>query len=223
MRNLVKQTLADQIYTILRTDIINQQIKGGEKLTLSALQQRFDISSTPIRDAISKLHQEGLVDHVTNVGAKVVDLSMDDVREIYDFCRILDTAALTLALSSPRVDECLEMLTQSIKLQGEALASGNLESFRDHSDHFHDIFFQFAGNSRLYSASLKIRSQLSILTSKYQTYDIATSVVFAEHKEITAAIAAKEYERAEELLQEHFDHSTGYMMKHIADVDEPHL
>lgn len=215
MRNLVKLTLADQIYTILRDDIINQEIKGGEKLTLSALQQRFDISSTPIRDAISRLSQEGLVEQVTNVGAKVIDLSIDDVREIYDFCRILDAAAFKLALESPEVDEFSDKLSQSIEQQKTALESGDLGEFRDHSDQFHDIFFQFAKNSRLYSASLKIRSQLSVLTSKYQTVEIATSVVFAEHKRITSAVADKDYEKAEALLQEHFDHSKEYMMRHI--------
>lgn len=215
MRNLVKMTLADQIYTILRDDIINQTLKGGEKLTLKALQKRFDISSTPIRDALSRLSQEGLVDHVTNVGAKVVDLSIDDVREIYDLCKILDAAAFKLALASEKVSEFSAMLSESIRLQQEALESNNLAEFLRHSDNFHDIFFRFADNSRLYSASLKIRSQLSILATKYQNFVIAESVVFSEHKKIASAVAAKEYEKAEALLQTHFDHSKDYMINHI--------
>ncbi len=213
-------TLAEQIYTILRNDIINQTLKGGEKLTLTVLQKRFSISSTPVRDAMSRLSQEGLVDHVTNVGAKVVDLSIDDIREIYDFCRILDAAAFKLALSGSRVDEFSHMLSESVRLQEEALDSENLEDFLVHSDHFHDIFFRFADNSRLYGASLKIRSQLSILTNKYQTFSIAKSVVFAEHKEIAAAVAVKDYKKAEALLQTHFDHSKGYMMKYIQTLDD---
>jgi len=219
MKDLVKMTLAEQIYTILKDDIINQTIRGGEKLTLKALQKRFDISSTPIRDAMNRLSQEGLIDHVTNVGAKVVDLSMDDIREIYDLCRILDVAAFKLALSNDRLNEFTAMLTESVRLQEEALNTDNLEDFRDHSDNFHDIFFQFANNSRLYGASLKIRSQLSILTSKYQNIFIAKSVVFEEHKEITAAVANKEFEKAESLLLIHFDHSKSYMMNNIPTVD----
>ena len=219
MRDLVKLTLAEQIYTILRDDIINQTLKGGEKLTLKAMQKRFSISSTPIRDAMSRLNQEGLIDHVTNVGAKVVDLSIDDVREIYDLCRILDAAAFKLSLSSAKIDEFSDMLTESVRLQEEALGSSNLEDFRDHSDNFHDIFFRFADNSRLYSASLKIRSQLSILANKYQTFTIAKSVVFEEHKEIAAAVQRREFEKAEAMLQTHFDHSTDYMMKHIQTIN----
>ncbi len=215
MKDLMKMTLAEQIYTILRDDIINQTIKGGEKLTLKALQKRFDISSTPIRDAMNRLSQEGLIDHVTNVGAKVVDLSLDDIREIYDLCRILDVAAFKLALSSEKLNEFTAMLSESVRLQDEALSSENLNDFRDHSDNFHDIFFQFADNSRLYGASLKIRSQLSILTNKYQNFSISKSVVFKEHKEIAAAVANKELEKAESLLLIHFDHSKSYMMKNI--------
>jgi len=220
MRDLVKLTLADQIFTILKNDIINQTLKGGEKLTLKALQKRFSISSTPIRDAMSRLNQEGLVDHVTNVGAKVVDLTIDDVREIYDFCMILDAAAFKLALSSARVAEFSAMLSESIRLQEKALKSNNLTDFLNHSDNFHDIFFRFADNSRLYGASLKIRSQLSILSVKYQNSTIAESVVFAEHKEIAAAVAAKEYEKAEALLKTHFDHSKSYMMNYIQTLEQ---
>lgn len=219
MRDLVKMTLAEQIYTILRGDILNQTIKCGEKLTLKALQKRFEISSTPIRDAMNRLSQEGLIDHVTNVGAKVVDLSVDDIREIYDLCRILDVAAFKLALSSDSIDEFTAKLSESVRFQEEALKFKNLDDFRDHSDNFHDIFFQFANNSRLYSASLKIRSQLSILTNKYQNFSIAESVVFKEHKEITAAVAKKELEKAESLLLIHFDHSKSYMMKNITTTD----
>ena len=46
---LNKQTLSEQIYEILRQDILTQKIKCGTKLTLKVLQERFEVSSTPIR------------------------------------------------------------------------------------------------------------------------------------------------------------------------------
>ena len=90
MKNVIKTSLADQIYTILREDIINQRIKCGEKLTLKTLQERFGTSSTPIREAIKRLNQEGLIENVTNVGAKVINIKANDIKEIYDFCSVLE-------------------------------------------------------------------------------------------------------------------------------------
>ena len=49
---LNKSTLSEQIYLILRNDILTQKIPCGEKLTLKLLQERFQVSSTPIREAL---------------------------------------------------------------------------------------------------------------------------------------------------------------------------
>lgn len=215
MRNLVKMTLAEQIYTILREDIISQAIPCGEKLTLKALQERFDISSTPIREAINRLSQEGLVDHVTNIGAKVVDMKEKDIKEIYDFCSYLDGAALKLALESGKLDDLIYELNQCIELQEESLESGNMDTFKLQSDHFHDIFFKYADNSRLYNAALKIRSQFSILTTIYQNYTIAKSVVFIEHKNIATAIEGRDFTNAASLMANHFEHAKSYLLENI--------
>jgi Transcriptional regulators len=212
MRNVIKMTLSDQIYSILREDIINQNIECGTKLTLKSLQERFDISSTPIRDALNRLSQDGLVDHITNIGAKVVNLNENDVIEIYDFSSILDVTAMKLSFASKRINELNADLTKCIELQKESLDSENMKVFIVHSDDFHDIFFRYANNSRLYDASRKIRSQLSILTTKYQNFTIAKSVVYIQHRNIMETILNKEYEKAVLLMSEHFEYAKKYLL-----------
>lgn len=215
MSTLVKTTLSEQIYTILREDIINQTIKCGEKLTLKSLQNRFNVSSTPVREAMNRLSQEGLLDHVTNVGAKVVELKEKDIEEIYDFCSVLDVTALRLSLASKNLKEITVKLKLCLELQEQASASGNIKDFMKHSDDFHDIFFQYADNSRLYDASLRIRSQFSILTTKYQNYTITKSNVLKEHKNIADTIFAKDFNRAELLMIQHFEHAKTYLLSNI--------
>lgn len=220
MRNVVKITLADQIYSILREDIINQTIKCGEKLTLKILQERFDLSSTPIREALNRLSQEGLIEHVTNIGAKVIDFKEKDVSEIYDFCSYLDLAALNLALESGKIDEIILELNNCIELQEKSLELGDMDSFKLHSDNFHDIFFRFADNSRLYNASKNIRSQFSILTSIYQNFTISKSVVFIEHKDMAAAIAYKDFNKAATLMKSHFEHAKNYLLHNLKNTNQ---
>ena len=215
MRNVVKMTLADQIYSILREDIINQNIKCGEKLTLKILQERFELSSTPIREALNRLSQEGLIEHVTNIGAKVIDFQQKDVIEIYDFCSCLDLSALNLALENGKLNELILDLNNSIELQEKALEAEDMENFKLHSDNFHDIFFKFADNSRLYSASKNVRSQFSILTSIYQNFTVSKSVVLIEHKDIAAAISSTDYIKAASLMKSHFEHSKNYLLDNL--------
>lgn len=215
MRNVVKMTLADQIYSILREDIINQNIKCGEKLTLKILKERFELSSTPIREALNRLSQEGLIDHVTNIGAKVIEFNEKDVKEIYDFCCCLDLSALSLSLESGKAAEIILELKNSIEAQEKALEASDMDSFKLHSDDFHDIFFRYADNLRLYDASKKIRSQFSILTSIYQNLTVSKSVVFIEHKEIAEAIISNDYEKAAALMKNHFEHAKSYLLKNL--------
>jgi DNA-binding GntR family transcriptional regulator len=215
MRNVVKMTLADQIYSILREDIISQNIKCGEKLTLKILQERFELSSTPIREALNRLSQEGLIDHVTNIGAKVIEFNEKDVNEIYDFCCCLDLNALDLSLESGKVDEIILELNKSIKAQEKALEAEDMDSYKLHSDNFHDIFFKFADNSRLYNASKNIRSQFSILTSIYQNFTVSKSVVFIEHKEIAEAISSRDFIKAASLMKNHFEHAKNYLLNNL--------
>lgn len=216
MKDLVKQTLAEQIYSILKNDIINQDIKCGEKLTLKTLQERFEISSTPIRDAMNRLSQDGLIDHVTNVGAKVIDLDHHQIKEVYDYCCILDSAALKLSFSLD-FENFSKKLQACVSDQKMALDQENISDFRIHSDDFHDIFFQFADNSMLYLAAQKIRNQLSLLANKYQDYEVSRNVVFEEHKAIAEAIGKQDLPLAETLLIKHFEHGKKYMLACIAE------
>lgn len=215
MRDIIKMTLGEQIYVILRDDIINQSIKCGEKLTLKSLQERFGLSSTPIREAIKRLSQEDLVEHVTNVGAKVVTINEKDIKEIYDFCSVLDVAALKLAMNNEKTDTAALELNNSIELQEQALKAGDMDEFKIHSDNFHDILFKYANNSRLYSACLRIRSQFTILTNIYQNYTNIESVVFKDHKNIAKAFAEKDCAKAELLMINHFEHAKNYLLNNI--------
>jgi len=63
---VVKDLLSEQIYKILKNDIINSKINFGEVLVNKNLQERFEVSSTPIRDAILRLKEDGIIEAIEN-------------------------------------------------------------------------------------------------------------------------------------------------------------
>ena len=112
---LNKQTLSEQIYQILRSDILSQRIPSGTKLTLKSLTERFEVSSTPVREALTRLSEEQLVSYYSNIGVNVIELSEDDLREIYEFMGDLDALAISYdAAYVPNIDKLKKDLSENI-------------------------------------------------------------------------------------------------------------
>ena len=67
------KTLSEQIYDELYHDITRQQLRCGQKLTLNMLKERFHVSHTPIREALMRLAENGLVTYYSNCGVTVIE------------------------------------------------------------------------------------------------------------------------------------------------------
>lgn len=207
MKDLNKSTLAEQIYDILREDIISRKIQPGEKLTLKALQQRFDVSSTPIRDALTRLTEDCLVTYYSNVGIKVVELTRKDLEEIYELMGHLDGLAIRYAFLHESPGLLLPVLEENQRLSKKALAEGDSDKWIFYSENFHLIFYSYCGNGRLTAAAAKLRSQLTILANSYERQPEYQKMIENQHDEILQAAGAGSWERAELLMQNHLRHS----------------
>jgi DNA-binding GntR family transcriptional regulator len=164
MAALVKKSLVDQIYEQLREDIITQKIGWGERLNVSDLQERFEISCTPIREAINRLQKEGLVEYKNNVGASVIEISESDVAEIQQVASVLDYAAIRYAMKAGDHKKMAEELAVQIKnyqhAKDEMTRSRCIEQFTE-------VFYKYAGNTRLVAMAQLIKGQQSMLRSTY--------------------------------------------------------
>lgn len=100
MQSIRKPSLVDMVYDNLREAIIQLQLPLGSKLNVNELQSHMGVSCTPIREAINRLQQEGLVVYRNNVGAHVVSLAPHDVLEIQQLAMTLHCAAIRLAMSN---------------------------------------------------------------------------------------------------------------------------
>lgn len=215
---IIKQTFADQAYKQLKLEIINGLIKGGSKITLKLLQNKYNLSTTPLREAMNRLISEGLLIHVTNVGANVVTLAEKDIIELYDICRILDTSALNFAYINNPIG-LKESLSNSIEKQEYSLVNQDSEAFNKASDEFHDIIYTYANNERLYESSKRYRNQIAILTNRYHSDASDTKNILTEHKSIAAAINIDNIDKALELFNEHFSNGKNIVLsKYIKQI-----
>lgn len=213
-----KTTLSEQIYTILRNDIINQSIKCGEKLTLKNLMERFKVSSTPIREALTRLSQDDLVTYYSNIGVRVIEFDRSDIAQIYDFYKELDCIAVKFAFANVGHKVLEDDLLTILNLSKAYLDCEDLERFRKTSDDFHDVFYSHAHNEKLMDAAKRIRGQFSILTKIYQSYTVNVNIVNNEHAEIYEAVRKDDLNMVLELFDKHFNHSKNYLLNNLSSI-----
>ena len=91
-------TLTSKCYEQLQNDIIEGTLHPGEKLIIEKLKQRYGVGPTPLREALSRLLDTGLVTILENRGFYVRQVSEADIRDIYHTFSLIETIALTEAL-----------------------------------------------------------------------------------------------------------------------------
>ena len=94
-----KTTLSEQIYQELYQDITKQRLYCGQKLTLKELKERFGTSQTPIREALTRLTEDGLINYYSNLGVAVTEFTEADIRELF----ILDIMREEMKNDDPRL------------------------------------------------------------------------------------------------------------------------
>ncbi len=98
MATIKRLSLVDQVYEKLRARIVSLEFPFGSKLNVSQLQDEFGVSSTPVREALNRLLNDGLIDFENNIGARVVDFSEKDVRQVQELSLAYEMAAARNAL-----------------------------------------------------------------------------------------------------------------------------
>lgn len=164
MAKIKKQSLVDQIYAILREEILTLKYPLGGRINVNEVQEKYGVSSTPLREALNRLQQEGLVVIQTNIGASVTTLNAHDVEEIEEVAYALQTAAVNFSLARGN----RELMFQKICDQVQRYASAR--NTRENLKAFYDligVFYHNCGNRRLDSSMIAIQSQVLLLRYIY--------------------------------------------------------
>jgi len=172
MAVLKKQSLVDQIYEELKRQIIELRIPLGSRLNVSELQEKFGVSSTPIREAINRLQKDGIVEYENNVGARVITISAKDVQEIQEVDFALQTGAIRYAMQKGNNEQIAEEIKECIESYKKV---GNKEELSKYVTEILEIFYKYADNSRLTGSANLVHAQQAILRN------IFTKQVNAEH------------------------------------------
>lgn len=164
MASIKKRSLVDQVYERLRGDIIAGRLPLGGKVNVNELQETLGVSCTPIREAINRLQQEGLVTYENNVGARVLTLERRDVEEIQQLATTLHCAAARLAMEREDGAALAALLRRRLE---EFRAARTVQAQVQAVHHFIEVFYLHCGNRRLDRSMLSIQGQQLLLRYLY--------------------------------------------------------
>ena len=155
-----RRMLADDVVDAIRNAILSGRIRPGARLIEEDLAASLKVSRGPVRQAIFRLQQEGLVVHEPHRGATVGLVSREDVEDIYSLRLALERLAIeqaTRRAGAAQLGE-IEAVLQRFRAIPRDQMTRQLVAELDID--FHDAVFRAAGNRRLYRAWETLRSQL---------------------------------------------------------------
>ena len=140
--------LRQQVYEQIKHDIITCKLAPGEPLSENQFVDRFGVSKTPIREALTSLVQDGLVEYTPNRGFMVTTVSVSDIQEIFEARIFFEAELFRLAvkhISDAEIDE----LEKHSRMDGDTKSPEYAETFLESNRKFHVALAAAGRNSRL--------------------------------------------------------------------------
>ena len=213
--------LRDVVFNTLRQAILKGELKPGERLMEIALAERLGVSRTPIREAMRKLEQEGLVVMIPRRGAQVANITEKDLNDVLE---VRIAPPVTSAGISPcAIEKACDRMTEeemsklwlAAKEFEHTIAEGNLVKLAEADVAFHEIIYRASDNKRLIQVLNNMREQIYRYRVEYLKEGETRDVLVKEHEELTRAIRERNVERAKELSFQHIENQRMAIMRSI--------
>ena len=197
--------LRDEVFNTLRERILKGVYKPGERLMEIHLADQLGVSRTPIREAIRMLELEGLVKMVPRKGAQVAKISKEDLQDVLEVRKALDTLSVKLACERITEDE-IKLLNNAEREFEKALASKDVRDIAEADVAFHDVIHSATKNGRLKSMISNLAERIYRYRFEYiKQQSDGGKTLMLEHREIMRCIESRNVESAVKATEIHID------------------
>jgi DNA-binding GntR family transcriptional regulator len=201
---------APQVFERLRELIISLGLPPGSPLSRTALAEQFGVSSTPIRDALMRLDEEGLVEVYPQHATVVSRIDIKLAQQAHFLRQSLELEIVRM-LALHHSDQLVDELTRTIALQQQSAKAGNFAKFMTADDDFHQQLYAGAGNNELWTLVKSRSGHIDRLRRLHLPSPGKAQDIVRHHKLIVTAIAAKQPDQAQRHLREHLSGTLGYL------------
>lgn len=197
--------VVDHAYIALKEKILNNDFPPGYQALEQEIADMLGVSRTPVREILTRLQDEGLIERLPRRGFRVLPLTPDDIRELADVLRCLEVRAVELLTEQKLTAESepLRVLKAANEHAREALNHEDRQGWADADREFHRAILRFCGNRHLTRTGFSIWDQFhraDMITLRIRPVPVNSPV---EHDEIMDAIRAHDTAAAARLLAQH--------------------
>jgi DNA-binding GntR family transcriptional regulator len=200
-----KTSIKEQVYEIVKERILTRSYSFGTKININALVSEFQVSNTPVREALSMLQNEGLLTFSSNMGYEVFTPTEEDIRAMEDTMTILMIGGYELFRFRNETDQLADILEERLVAQERAIEKGSLLDKSYAAAEFDSTLFSVAQTPAIHSLYQTLISKMIMLSSHdYQSGKLDPKDSLREHKRILDAVRAGDSKMVDKLLAEHF-------------------
>jgi GntR family transcriptional regulator, rspAB operon transcriptional repressor len=211
-RQLASPRRAGKVFDQLREMIIALELAPGATLDRQELQEIFGVSSTPVRDQLLRLSEEGLVEIVPQSATRVSLIDISKAREAQFLRRALEIEVAKIVCDLPE-KQFVQDLREIVDRQRECANKSNLREFDALDGAFHKRLFEAAGVSDLYALIRQRSGHIDRIRRLHLPVAGKTREVIRDHELIVKAIARSKTDEAQFRVRDHLSRSLAYSPK----------
>ncbi len=196
--------IRDGVYDQIRADILSCALIPGSTVYENELAQRYNVSKSPVRDALLRLQEHGLVEVLPRKGYRICPISIADAHDLYEMRVLLEKSSVGRACD----EASHEQLVSLDKFR--EVDDGDLAHWVMYNRFFHKSIAELSGNTRMAKITCEVIDQFDRLTfvGVSNTNKIASGERFvSEHCEIIDALQSRDRSKATSLIMKHIQKS----------------
>lgn len=198
------KSLEEQVFISLEEEILTGKLKKGDTLAEIALSKRLGVSRTPLRAALHRLAEEGLIEIAPNRGAVVIGVGKEELVDIYKIrMRLEGLASREAAMRISDTDK--KKLRDSVELSEFYIGKQDTEHLKELDSEFHNIIYKASGNRLLCKTLSELHRNIKVYRKLSLTVPERLEKSVKEHREILNAIEAGDGDTADELTRRHIE------------------
>lgn len=214
MRLQIPESLTQRALRLIRNEVTQGRLNHQQHLTEEFFARRFQISKSPIREALNRLEAEGLITIIPRRGAFVIDVTARDVDEIYEMREILEARVIRNVKVHPGL---LTKLRAAVDAAEKFLRQNDKLSYVHEDAAFHALLAQSNPNRRLRKALENMHHQMMIL--RHRTFELSSRMSVEQHRRILRALKRGDRDMAEKIMVEHIRSVRDRLRAHLIQKD----
>lgn len=216
--SLEYRSRADEVYEQLKREIADFKMVPGDRFTENSVTERLAVSRTPVRQALTRLQQEGYVEVLFRSGWRVLPFDFARFEQLYDLRMVLETtAAHRLCGEGTRSPNPVNRTTldelMTLWLVPVAQRSTDTVQVSQWDENFHCALVAAAGNPEMGKVHRDVTERIRIIRRLDFTKQARIDATYDEHGKILKAIRAKRGDQAAMLLRAHIETSQAEVRK----------